>query len=61
MKPSECREQAHPEIRRRAWTGSGAKIQKASFVERRLFFSFLQAASVKLPDFAVQLCYKGMQ
>jgi hypothetical protein len=55
MKPYECRGQA--------WAGSEANIHKASFIERRLFFSFLQIASqsAKFPDFAVQLCYKGMR
>jgi len=45
MKPSVCRDQA--------WAGSEAK-DRASFIERRLFFSYV-------PDFASQLCYKGMQ
>jgi hypothetical protein len=45
MNPSACRDQA--------WAGNEAKA-KASFIERRLFFSHL-------PDFASQLCYKGMQ
>jgi len=51
MKPSEYRNQA--------WAGSEAKIHKASFIERRLFFSLLQLLTSL--HFAVQLCYKGMQ
>jgi hypothetical protein len=50
MKPSAYRWQA--------WAGSEANIHKASFTERRLFFSLV---TVNSPDFASQLCYKGMR
>jgi hypothetical protein len=41
-------------------TGRTAK-DKASFIERRLFFSLSKILNASCPDFAVQLCYKGMQ
>jgi hypothetical protein len=47
-----------PECQRQNGAGPEAK-NKAPFPERRLFFSLLQA--VKSPDFAIQLCYKGVQ
>jgi hypothetical protein len=48
MRSSECHA-----FTRQAWAGSEAK-DRASFTERRLFFSYF-------PDIASQLCYKGMR
>ena len=49
VSPSEYRSQACPEFDRRAWAGSEAKIHKASFFERRLFYLI------------GELCYKRMR
>ena len=51
VNPSEWQMQAR--------AGCEPNIQKASFIERRLFFSLLQLLTSL--HFAVQLCYKGMQ
>lgn len=37
-KPSECQKQVGPKLGRRPWVGREAKIHKASFTERRLFY-----------------------
>ena len=46
------------ECQNQVGAGREANIHKASFIERRLFFSLIWT---KPPNFESQLCYKGMR
>jgi hypothetical protein len=60
-KPSECKDRVYPDFNRRSKAGREANLYKASFIKRRLFFSFVQSPNALCPDIGLHLCYKGMQ
>jgi hypothetical protein len=59
--PSECLNQVCPESDRWFRAGREANNHKASFIKRRLFFSFFRNSKPEGEAFYIQLCYKGMK